>query len=424
MPYRFIHAADIHLDSPLKSLALRDPELAELIGNATRRAFAGIIDLCLAEQVDALLLAGDLYDGDQTSMKTARFLAERLRQLHEANIKVFIIRGNHDALSRITKELTFPESVTLFGGRAGAIEVERANTDFPVTIHGLSFAQPHAPDSLLPRFKLPTQGAVNIGLMHTSLAGATEHPDYAPCSITDLTTSGFDYWALGHIHKRSLIQGRCTIVMPGMPQGRDIGESGAKSVTLVTIADDRSIRLEERFTSVAQFESVPIDLTGVELWEDMIAIVAKKLSQTRDQVKSDHLVARLHFTGMTPLAWRMRRDPDLLKEEAAHRAFVIGKSWIEKVEIDCRAPGADAGSNGDPVIELRRLIDEKVRRSDAYRVEAAGIAEELRSQLPPECRSLLGSDEESFRALIDALGKDGAEDVLARMHAATDTAID
>jgi exonuclease SbcD len=196
------------------------------------------------------------------------------------------------------------------------------------------------------------------------------------------------------------------------------------SVTLVTIADDRSIQIEERFTSVAQFESVPIDLTGIELWEDMVATVTKRISLARDQVKSEHLIARLHFTGTTPLAWRMRRDPDLLKEEAAHRAFVIGKSWIEKVEIDCRAPDAEAGANADPVIELRRLIDEEVLRSNAYHAEITGIAEELRSQLPPECRSLLGSDQESFRTLIDALGKDGAEDVLARMHATAGTEAD
>ena len=109
MAFRFIHAADVHLDSPLRSLALRDPDLAELIGNATRRAFVRIVDLCLDERVDALLLAGDLYDGDQTSVKTARFLSEQIRRLHEAGIRVFIIRGNHDALSRITKELTFPD---------------------------------------------------------------------------------------------------------------------------------------------------------------------------------------------------------------------------------------------------------------------------------------------------------------------------
>ena len=99
MVYRFVHAADVHLDSPLRSLALCDPDLAELIGNATRRAFVTVVDLCLNEQVDALLLAGDLYDGEQTSMKTARFLAEQIRRLDEAGVRVFIIRGNHDAMS-------------------------------------------------------------------------------------------------------------------------------------------------------------------------------------------------------------------------------------------------------------------------------------------------------------------------------------
>src|SRR5580693_202282 len=118
LSFRFVHAADIHLDSPLRSLALRDPALADLIGNATRKAFIGVVDLCLDEQVDALLLSGDLYDGEQTSMKTARFLAEQLRRLDAADIEVFIIRGNHDALSKITKELALPENVHLFGGRA------------------------------------------------------------------------------------------------------------------------------------------------------------------------------------------------------------------------------------------------------------------------------------------------------------------
>lgn len=421
MPYRFVHAADIHLDSPLRSLVLRDPELAELVGNATRRAFVSIIDLCLAEQVDALLLAGDLYDGVQTSMKTARFLAEQIRRLHEAGINVFVIRGNHDALSRITKELTFPESVTIFGGRADMIAVDRTNTDFPVTIHGLSFAHPHAPESLLPRFKAPTEGAVNIALMHTSLNGAPGHDPYAPCSIADLDAAGFDYWALGHIHKRSVIQGRGTIVMPGMPQGRDIGESGAKSVALVTIADNRSIHVEERVTSVAQFELIEVDLTGIEDWRDIAAAITKNVRKVRDQVQSEHLVARLRFTGTTPLAWRIRRDRDLLRTEAADKAFIIGKSWIEKVEIECRAPGAAAGPTSDPLIELRRLITEEVVRSDAYQAEIAGITDEVLDQLPPESRGFLGPDEEAQKTFVAQLVTEGAEDVLARLHAGART---
>ncbi len=417
MAFRFIHAADVHLDSPLRSLALRDPDLAELIGNATRRAFVRIIDLCLDEQVDALLLAGDLYDGDQTSMKTARFLSEQIRRLHEAGIHVFVIRGNHDALSRITKELVFPDSVKVFGGRAEAIVVDRSNGDFPVAIHGLSFAQPHAPESLIGKYKLPIEGAVNIGLLHTSLAGALGHDLYAPCSLADLQATGFRYWALGHVHKRSVVEGKCAIVMPGMPQGRDINEAGAKSVTLVTVADDRSIQIEERVTSIAQFERVSIDATRIDDWRALVGALGRVIERARDGLASEHLVARLHLTGTTPLAWRIRRDLDLLKSEVDDRASMIGACWVERLEVDCKAPGAAAASRDHPITELRRLIDEAVIRSDAYQAEAVAIAEELRAQLPQECRNLLGADEAAFKAAIAELVKEGVEDVLARLHA-------
>jgi DNA repair exonuclease SbcCD nuclease subunit len=417
MPYRFVHAADIHLDSPLRSLALRDPALADLIGNATRRAFVAIIDLCLAEQVDALLLAGDLYDGEQTSMKTAGFLAAQLRRLHEAGIKVFMIRGNHDALSRITKELTFPQDqVRVFGGRAEAIPIESAK-GLAVVIHGLSFSRPQAPESLLARFKQPVEGAANIALMHTSLAGAPGHDPYAPCVLADLDAAGFDYWALGHIHQRAVWQGQCTVVMPGIPQGRDINEAGAKSATLVTIADDRSVQIEERLTSIAQFEPVLVDLSGIDDWRDVLGAITRTLRRIRANVASEHFVARLRLSGATALAWRLRADRVLLQEDAANQVIDIGKTWIEKIEIDCRPPQAVSGTQLDPVSELRRLINAEVVLSDAYKIEIQAIAEELRGQLPAECRTMLGADERDFRAVLDSLVTEGTDDVLARLHA-------
>jgi DNA repair exonuclease SbcCD nuclease subunit len=414
MPYRFVHAADIHLDSPLRSLALRDTELADLVGNATRHAFANLVELCLNEQVDALLLAGDLYDGEQTSMKTARFLAAQIKRLHEAGIHVFIIRGNHDALSRITKELTFPDSVKVFGGRADVVPMELPG--LAVAVHGLSFAQPKAPDSLLPRYRPPLPGMVNIALMHTSLDGAPGHDDYAPCKASELDVAGFDYWALGHIHKRSVLEVRCKVVMPGMPQGRDIGESGPKSVTLVTIADDRSIMIEERRTNVAQFETVPVNLSGIEDWPDMLDQIATDLQRMRETVASEHLVARLQLMGRTPLAWPIRGDRDLLWNEAVNQASGVGKTWIEKIDIACQAPEASSAAELDPVAELQRLIAQDVMPSAAYQAEIAAVAKDLRAQLPPECRHLLGSDEAGFTEALNRLVSEGAEDELARLH--------
>ncbi|TIW61830.1 MAG: DNA repair exonuclease [Mesorhizobium sp.] len=417
MAYRFVHAADIHLDSPLRSLALRSSELAELIGNATRQAFVRIIDLCLREQVDALLLAGDLYDGEQTSMKTARFLAEQVRRLHEAGIRVFIIRGNHDAVSQITKELVFPETVKVFSGRAEAIVIDQDRGDFPVVVHGLSFAEPHAPESLLGKYKSVVDGAFNIGILHTSLSGSSGHNPYAPCSLADLNATGFHYWALGHIHKRSVFEGKCTVVMPGMPQGRDINESGVKSVSLVTVADDMSVRIEERFTSVAQFERVNVDTSQTEDWAGLAREIGKALERTRKDSASDHLVARVRLTGISPLAWRMRRDVDLLKAEADDRASMVGRCWVEKLEVQCQPPSAAQVDSRDPLTELRRLMADEVACSDAFKAAAFEVAEELRGQLPPECRHILGEDETAFDLVVVDLLDEGANDIVARLHA-------
>jgi exonuclease SbcD len=416
LSFRFVHAADIHLDSPLRSLALRDGDLAELIGNATRKAFTAIVDLCLDEQVDALLLSGDLYDGEQTSMKTARFLSDQIAKLHQAGIQVFIIRGNHDALSKITKELTFPDgTVKIFGARAIPISVERAPGALPITIHGISFAEPRAPESLLSKFRPPVEGAINIGLLHTSLGGTEGHDVYAPCDLGDLQRAGFRYWALGHIHKRFAAEGAATIVMPGIPQGRDIGEAGAKSVTLVAVDDEGSICIEERRTSVAQFERVTVDLGGCEDWRDMLGLLEASLGQTRDGVESEHLVARLRVTGSTGLAWRLRRDLELFREEAVSRAAGIGRTWIDKIEVECRPPAiALSGSDSAaPLDELRGLMGE-LPGNDAYRAEITRIAEELRAQLPPECRGALGTDAETFASLLNAVMQGGIDDALAR----------
>jgi DNA repair protein SbcD/Mre11 len=417
MAFRFVHTADVHLDSPLATLALRDPELADLIGGATRKAFITVIDLCLSEQVDALLIAGDLYDGEQTSMKTARFLADQLRRLHEAGVATFVIRGNHDAESRITRELTLPESVKVFAGRAEVVSLGHGGLE--IALHGVSFAQKHAPESLLPKFRPPAAGTVNIGMMHTSLGGSPAHGLYAPCGLADLHGAGFDYWALGHIHQRFEERGRASIVMPGNPQGRDINEAGPKSATLVAINDDRKITIEQRLTSVAQFERVRVDLAAVDNRREALARIEKRLLTARADASSEHLVARLTLVGATPLAWRLRSDADMLAEESRALGAAIGKTWIDKVELDCVAPrGNERAPPSDPVAELRALMETEVAESKAFQDALSEIAEELRRNLPHSARDdLLGQDPGELAKILRALAREGAEDVLAHLRA-------
>jgi DNA repair exonuclease SbcCD nuclease subunit len=415
MAFRFVHTADIHLDSPLRSLSLRNPELAGLIGDATRQALVNIVDLCLDEQVDALVIAGDLYDGDQTSMKTARFLAAQMERLHQAGIAVFKIRGNHDALSKITQELVLPPSVKVFGGRADAVDIRKDG--LTIAMHGLSFSKPQAPESLLPKYKPAVADAVNIGIMHTSLAGAPGHDAYAPCNVADLHASGFAYWALGHIHQRMDHKGAATVIMPGMPQGRDINEAGEKTVSLVTVGDDRSILVEERLTSIAEFRRIGVDLSGVGEWRDAVDAIEKVLRADRQSTHSPHLVARLRITGATPLAWQLRRDADLLQEEASHRAEHLGRTWIEKLELAVSPPAVGGQTVADPVIELGELMRDDVIGRPGFRDDIRQMVRELLDDLPPESRRFVGQDEASFDSFVEELLRDGADDIAARMKA-------
>lgn len=415
MPFRFIHTADLHLDSPLTSLALRNADLGDLVRGATRKALERIVDLAMTEAVDAVIIAGDLYDGSQTSMATALFLMGQMRRLEAAGIRVFIIRGNHDAQSQITRELTFPPNVHVFDGRGKPVRAGVLSNGREIHVHGVSFANPHAPASLLPTYRVPVPDAVNIGLMHTSLAGASRHDPYAPVGIADLAAHGFDYWALGHIHQRRVHLERPWIVMPGNPQGRDINEGGPKGVTLATVAEDGTIACEERTVAVAVFERLPLDLSGIDDWRTVLDRAESVLSAARAAAGGAHLVARLVVTGATPLAWRLRRDEDLLLAELQNLAASLGECWIEAVELAVSAPAAAAGADAGPVTELARLMREDVVENHAYREELREALGDLLRQLPREARSLLAADEAAEETLLSELAMQGSDTVLARL---------
>ncbi|MGF1456801.1 MAG: exonuclease SbcCD subunit D [Alphaproteobacteria bacterium] len=410
MAFRFVHTADLHLDSPLRSLALRDAELAELIGGASRMVLERIVDLCLAEAVDALVIAGDLWDGDQRSVKTTAFFAKAMARLQEAGIAVYIIKGNHDASAKVTRHADLPPNVHLFSVRGDTVRLDEAG----VAVHGVSFRDKQGNESLLPRYPTPVEGLLNIGLLHTSLSGAEGHEPYAPCSLTDLTGFGYDYWALGHVHKRQVHHEAPCVVMPGMPQGRDIGEEGAKSVTLVTM-DQGPIRLEERVVSLAEFVRAELDIGALGDWHDLESAISAALLGAREMVQSDHAVVRLRLNGAGPLAWRIRRDRELLMEHAMHSARALKTIWMEKIETG--APGGSArpdrgGEAGGPVDELDRLMAE-LMADPGCRREAGDLMDQLVKDLPPEVRDRFGEDEDGREEILGRLLTDGLADVSA-----------
>jgi len=404
---KIIHTADIHLDSPLRSLALRDPDLRERVQTASRAALSRIVDLALTEDVAALLIAGDLFDGAERSARTAAFLTRQMERLRDGGIRVFYIKGNHDAENPLTGELSLPDNVHVFDGRGGKVQLADS-----VWIHGVSFASRHAPESLVPKFPPPVAGAVNIAMLHTSLAGAEGHDPYAPCTTGDLAAAGFDYWALGHVHRRQVHADATWIVMPGTPQGRDMGETGPKSATLLTV--DGTIAIEEVPTSVVEFLSVTVDATGADSDDALRERLRQALRDTARDLRSDSAVIRLCLTGATPRRWQVLRDRDVWADTAAQHARETGVLWLDKLVIDLSDTAAPGHGATDELAAIMQAIRDEPGFTETCRTKIEGILQEL----PPQRRAALLPDEAAMDRLARDLAERGAERMLARMRGA------
>ena len=410
---KILHTADIHLDSPLRSLAMRDEALREKVQTATRTAFSRVVDAAIEEGAAALLISGDLFDGAARSVRTGAFLVGQLYRLRDAKIRVFCVKGNHDAENPVTGGIPWPDNVHVFGATGGKVEIDEG-----VWIHGVSFSGRHAEDSLLPKFKAPEEGAVNIAMLHTSLSGAAGHDPYAPCSVADLSGMGFDYWALGHVHKASIHSKDPWIVMPGTLQGRDIGESGPKSATLITIGDSSRIEeVREIPTSVIEFLNVEVDATGLEGDDSLRNLLRERMQEVADGLESDAGAVRVTISGETDMNWRIQRDMDHWTEVVGNIAEDTRCLWLDKLVLDLSAGSAQGGRG--PVEELRGLM-ETVLDGPAFAKACRSELDKILDELPRGRRDALAPDEAARDALARSLAERGSERILALMHGADD----
>lgn len=406
---KILHTADVHLDSPLRSLALRNAGLRETVAAASRAAFSQMIDRALSEEVAAILISGDLFDGRERTARTGAFLLAELDRLAEAGIQVYYIKGNHDAENPITGTLDLPQHVHVFDARGGKHQLAE-----DVWIHGVSFAESHAPESLLPRFKAPVAGAVNIAMLHSSLAGAAGHDVYAPCSVSDLAAMGFDYWALGHIHKRQIHAEAPWVVMPGIPQGRDIGEAGPKSATLLTI-EQGQIALSEVPTSVVEFVETELDVTGAANDEALRATLKAHLSVLSAALVAPTGVVRLTLKGAPARHWQILRDRDVWTEQVHVLAQTCGDLWIDKLIFEL-APEAAQDTSG--ASDELAAIMATICGEPGFQEHARQYVETVLQDLPATLRERLIADEATRDALVARLTQAGADRVLAQMKGA------
>jgi exonuclease SbcD len=400
---KFIHAADIHLDSPLRGLRRYEGAPAGEIRAATRRAFENLVSLALEEEVAFVLLAGDLYDGDWKDYGTGLFFAAQMARLGEAGISAFVVAGNHDAASQITKVLRPPQNVKVFSTKRPETVVLK---DLGVAIHGQGFAHAAVADDLSAGYPPAVPHLFNIGLLHTSLDGRPGHASYAPSTVDGLRSHGYDYWALGHVHAREEVTDDPWIVFPGNLQGRHARETGSKGATVVTIGD-RGPVVEHRDLDVFRWAACDVDLGAAATAGEALERVRTVLENEVERARGLPLAVRLRLAGACPVHAEIAGDTERWREEVRSLAngFGQGALWIERMIVATR-PAADLArgfEREDALGGLLRTVRD-LTASDDELAELATLFGELRSRLPAELfadgETLDPADPERLRGLL------------------------
>src|SRR5262249_9605981 len=285
--FKFVHAADLHLDSPFRAVSA-DAPLAEQFRRATLKAFSRIVDLCLRERVRFLVIAGDLFDQKDRSVRARLALRKELFRLDAAGISTFIVHGNHDPLSDDVGSMAFPPSVKVFGAcwdEALVLEEGR----ILCRVQGISYPHERVTEDLSPAFR--RQGPeFTLGVLHANLGRNTEHENYAPCTIEGLASRDLDYWALGHVHTRSEhpLPGAGIAVYPGNPQGRHIRELDERGCVLVEVNESATDR---RFfpMDAIRWHRIQVPLTAIKSLEGLEREIQDQLDAWRDSLHDAHV---------------------------------------------------------------------------------------------------------------------------------------
>lgn len=392
--FHFIHAADIHLDSPLHGLARYEGLPFEEVRNATRAAFDNLVSFACDEAVDFMLIAGDLFDGDWKDMSTGLYFARAMGKLAAAEIPVYLLAGNHDAVSVLTKPLRWPDNVHQFKSRRP--ETHRL-AHLNVAIHGQSFANAQVTDNLAAGYPDPLENHFNIGVLHTALTGHEGHATYAPCSVDELRAKRYDYWALGHVHDHAIHAERPHVVFPGNLQGRHIRETGPKGAVHVEVEDGVVTRLRHVPLDTLRWARVDVDCSGAQTLDDVDTATRQALAR-HHAVHSEGrpMVARVVLGGRTPLAGALQERRARHRDEVcALAAGVAPDLWIEKVQLDVSPPAVPPVKDG--VAEDFMAMLEGAQGASEL---AAALAEDLAPFLTA-VRVAGDSDDGSLAAMAD-----------------------
>jgi DNA repair exonuclease SbcCD nuclease subunit len=384
---RFIHAADIHLDSPLKGLERYEGAPVDEMRGATRAALENLVALAIDRAVNFVVIAGDLYDGDWKDHNTGLFFVGRMHRLREAGIPVVMISGNHDAANKMTKSLRLPDNVELLSHGRAATAALPVLRELGVAIHGRSFGEQAETGNLARDYPGKKAGMFNIGLLHTSLTGGREeHATYAPCDLDDLRSKGYDYWALGHIHLRETVCEDPPVVFAGNIQGRHIRERDAKGCCVVELEDGGRPTIEFVPLDVARWELCRVDGSKLKQPDDLPVAFAAGLEALDRKHGGMPLAVRVEVSGRTAAHAKLVADQGRWTNELRSAALGVagGRVWVEKVKVLTQP--LDAPRTADlsgPVAALRECLEE-LAADDGELLALGDALADLRGKLPEE----------------------------------------
>lgn len=326
VPFTFLHAADLHLDSPFRGLTRVPPVVRERLKESTFASCRRLIQLAKSEKVDFVVLAGDLYDAADRSLRAQLRMQRMLGELAEDGIRSFIVHGNHDPLDGWKAKLDWPDAVHVFGADAAEpVPAYRRDGELAAYVHGISYPRSSVTDNLAARYRPREGGAFQLAVLHANVDGNGNHDNYAPVKLAELAASGFHYWALGHIHDRRVLREYPHVVYPGNIQGRSIRETGPKGAYLVRVSETGEIDLSFRDTADVLWLERSVSIEGAEREQELRTRLAGAAEDARAASGGRPAVLRLRLEGRGPLHDRLQRE-----ETAAE--------WLEELREWCGAP--------------------------------------------------------------------------------------
>ncbi|MCB5236620.1 MAG: DNA repair exonuclease [Niallia nealsonii] len=280
MEISFIHCADLHLDSPMVGLKNLPAFIHNKLKESTFTAFKKIIDTAISKKVDFIIIAGDIYDGEDRSIRAQiRFRDEMLR-LKEKQIEVYLVHGNHDHLNGRWVQIELPPNVHVYPSMVTLEQFMKNNVT--VNLYGFSYETRHVKERKIDEYARRNDANFHIGILHGNLEGATDHSAYAPFQVKDLLAKKMDYWALGHIHKREILETIPPIIYPGNIQGRHKKETEVKGCYYVELGEgDTSVEFIP--TSEVIWETVKIDASPVKTFDELYRICRNKVDEKREE---------------------------------------------------------------------------------------------------------------------------------------------